>query len=231
MNLAGRNAENKVEFTRSIIAALTGNPYFTTMGATISLLNAAANNLENAIVAIASGGSNNRALLQQRVDELDNLLTQTGNQVENVANSTAGTDPETIITSAGLSYRQRGSHAATALPDVPLNFAAVSSSIEGVVTLNWKRVKGARVYVIEQCDDVSALKEEASRVVGVPVQLPSPVIPPLASDADWHIVAIVTKSKAMLYNRASGNRLGFRVYCINPAGSSAYSPVVIVKVY
>jgi hypothetical protein len=211
LKLARMSVSNKVEFARAIVAAMTGNLKFPTPTPTLSAISAAATNLENAITAAMDGGKSKTAAMRVKEKLLDDLLTQLGKYVDAIANG-----DESIILSSGMNAE--ADRTAPQIPDAPASLSAEGGSSEGVVELRWRKVKGAKVYIVEQCDDVTALQSRtASSSLSGPVAI-------------WKQTVVVTKTKCRLQGLISGNKYAYRVYAVSAGGNGDYSDVVVVKV-
>ena len=211
LKLAKKSVSNKVEFARAIVAAMTGNLKFPAPSPTLSAISSAATNLENAITAAMDGGKSKTAAMRVKEKLLDDQLTQLGKYVDAIANG-----DESIILSSGMDAE--ADRTAPQIPDAPAHLSAEGGSAEGVVELKWRTVKGAKVYIVEQCDDVTALQ---SRTSSSSLPVPSTI---------WKQVAVVTKTKCSFPGLISGNKYAYRVYAISAGGNGDYSDVVVVKV-
>lgn len=213
LKLDERTAAEKVEFAHTIVIAMTGNANFTTPNPTLAVVSAAANNLDTAISGAADGWKSKTLAKTTKEQALDDLLTQLGAYVENIANG-----DETIIRSAGMDAR--ASKSAPQVPDTPINVSATTSTEEGEILLKWKSVKNARVYVIEVSTDVVT----AGGTIGT-----TGTTIDTRSFITWSQVDIVTKSKYKVIGLTSGVRYAFRIRCVGSAGKSNYSVKVIGK--
>ena len=212
LKLAQRPVANKVEFARAVVAAMTGNPKFPTPSPNLSAVTSAATNLENAITAAMDGGKSKTAAMRAKEKLLDDLLTQLGKYVDAVANG-----DESIILSSGINAS--ADRSAPKTPDAPGKLNVLSGTTEGAVELQWDKVKGARVYVVEQCDDVSALQ---NRTVSSTTPGPSLI---------WKQVIVLTKTGFSVTGLISGNKYAYRVFAISAGGYGAYSDIVIAKAF
>ncbi|HEX7414057.1 MAG TPA: fibronectin type III domain-containing protein [Bacteroidia bacterium] len=204
----------KVEFARGVVIAMTGNTNFTTPSPALSVITSAANSLDNAITAAQD---RSRLHISQRKTAdgvLDNLLAQLALYVENVSNNDANK-----ILSSGMGVKH--SAAASQVPDAPTKLSAVSTTNEGEVELKWHGVPKARVYVIEQSDDVSAVQTQPSTN---PAPLSARVF------IVWTQTDIITKTKLVVKGLVSGSKYAFRVYVVSAGGKSARTALVVVKV-
>jgi len=210
------SVDDKVELARGMVSAMSGNASFLNPNPALTTVLAAATDLENAIIAARDGGKSKTALMHAKAVVLDNIVTRLGLYVEATANG----DASVILSSGANTWHIKS---APQVPAAPTNINAITAKAEGSILLNWDAVKGARVYVIEQLDDAGTI--QASR-------LATPVgdggITQVA--ANWHQVAIITKSKLALNGLVSGNRYAFRIYCVGAGGYGNYSIPVVVKV-
>ena len=216
LKLSTRSADDKVEFARGMVTAMTGNASFTSPSPALATVSSAATDLENAIIAAQDGGKSKTALMHAKEVVLDNILTQLGLYVEATANG-----DDSVILSSGANARH--TKGAPQVPAVPANVNAATGVAEGAISLNWETVKNARVYVVEQLDDASTIQSSRS-IAPVSGGTLTPVV------ANWHQVAIVTKSKISLSNLISGNKYAYRIYCVGAAGNGNYSTPVVIKV-
>jgi fibronectin type III domain protein len=214
LKLDDRTAAEKVEYAKSIVIDMTGNSNFTTPNPSLAAVTTGANNLDSAITAAADGGKSKTLAQNTKETALDNLLTQLGAYVENIANG-----DETIIRSAGMDARVGKS--APQIPDAPINVSATTGTEEGEIELKWKGVKNARVYTVEISNDVSATAPTTGTTTTTPVDTRSFIT--------WTLVDMVTKTKFMVTGLTSGTRYAFRIRCVGCAGKSNYSVKVIGK--
>jgi len=217
LKLGKLSADDKVEFARGMVTAMTGNANFANPSPALATVAQAATDLENAIVAAQDGGKSKTAAMRVKEVVLQNILTQLGLYVEATANG-----DDSILLSSGANAKHISG--APQVPAAPMHVNGTNGQAEGSALLDWDAVKNARVYVVEQLDDVSTI--QANRSIG-PVAIGGVVAPVVAN---WHQVAIITKSKLLLTGLVSGNKYAFRIYCVGAAGNSNYSTTVVVKV-
>lgn len=216
LGLKSYSASEKVELARSIVTAMTGNVNFTAPNPALNVVASAATDLDNALQAAQDNGKTQKALARAAETTLDNLLTQLALYVEITANN-----DDAKVLSAGISVK----HSSTTpqLPAAPLGVTASNTTNEGEITISWKRVKNAHAYVIELSDDVAATTTSAN----------TPVISAAAAARvfiSWSFADVVTKSRCIISNLASGTKYAFRVYAVGSAGKGNRSAAVVVKV-
>ncbi len=207
-------AAAKVEYAKAVVQAMTGNANFPNPSPTLSVITQAANALDAAISLAQDRSTLHISQRNTAQQTLDNLLTQLALYVENAANNDANK-----ILSAGMSVKHGASN--PQIPGVPTNLAAANTTNEGEVELKWHAVSKARVYVIEESNDVSAVQSQ-------PVSNPSP----LSAKAFivWTQTDITTKTKLLVKGLVSGSKYAFRVYAVSAGGKSSKSAPVVVKV-
>jgi hypothetical protein len=221
LKLSERTVDNKVEFGKSIVVSMTSNTNFPTPTPALPSVTTAINALDAAKVAAIGGGKSKTALMHQCEDTLDSILLQLANYVESVANAkaAAGGDAKALITSAGMDYKKQSS--STAVPDAPINIKAETTKSEGEILINWDKVMGAHVYVIEMSTDSSVV---GSRAIGPPAGgIVTPTI------VTFTLVKILSQRKFTLTGLDSGTKYALRVYAVGTHGYSPYSNVVVAK--
>lgn len=144
---------DKVQFTRQVVTAMTGNANFTTPVPVLLAVTASANATETAfnVAKSARDTAITKTGLQNDAEKaLDLLLTQLGNYVESTSKGDA-----TIIKSAGMSVRDKSTPIGE-LP-APTDIGATAGDKEGEIDLSWNSVKGAKSYVIQMSVDTPTL--------------------------------------------------------------------------
>lgn len=212
LKLAKRSVSDKVEYARSIVAAMTGNLKFPTPSPSLSAVSSAATNLENAIAAAMDGGRSKTAAMHAKEKLLDDLLTQLAHYVDSISNG-----DESIILSSGIN--SSADRIAPQLPEAPVNLSSAIGKDEGIIDLKWGKVKGARIYVVEQCDNVADLQ---NRAVGSTTP---------ALNVMWKQIGLITKTKLTITGLTSGLKYAFRVYAIGTGGNGGYSDVLVAKAF
>ncbi len=183
----------KIQKSRQIVAALTGNANFSAVPApNLSALTAATNALETA--ANDAAAADNAAVAKHttqntRERELDGLLTQMGNLIENLSGGDAAK-----IQSAGMDVRA----AAAPLGDLGRiqNLQASVGDNDGEVDLDWDNLRGASAYQIEMAS---------------------------SGDGPWQLIQTAVKSKASVPNLTSGTKYWFHVAAVGASGTGPWS--------
>ena len=125
---------------------------------------------------------------------LDALLTQLGNYVGTIANG-----DKDVIRSAGMSVRSEPTKpVALAAPVIK---AARVGGQSGAVDLEWMRLDGAKVYVIEHTPDVTG-------------------------QTNWTNGADFTRQRGVVAGLTPGGRYLFRVAGVNALGKGPWSQTV-----
>lgn len=201
LNLRSLSIPEKTARAQQIVAALTGNPNFTSPHPPLAQVTTAINELEaasNAAQAARQEAKARTAAQNTKEEVLDQILTQLVAHVESVA----GNDEE-LIMSAGLDVRAPPAQARNAsMHSVSLSLTATAGDHDGEIDLSWDTVRGARSYVIERSPD-----------------------PP--SESTWTHSGISTRSRATVEGLNSGTRYWFRVAAVTTSGQSAWSNPVV----
>ncbi|MET0650496.1 MAG: fibronectin type III domain-containing protein [Pyrinomonadaceae bacterium] len=195
LNLRNLSIPEKIARAQQIVAALTGNPNFTSPHPPLAQVTAAIGELEtaaNAAHAARQEAKVRTAAQNTKEEALDRILMQLVSHVESVA----GSDQE-VIMSAGLDVRSTSAPASSS-PSAPPSLTATAGDHDGEIDLSWDTVRGARSYVIERSPD-----------------------PP--TDNSWAHAAVSTRSSATIQGLTSGTRYWFRVAALTTNGQSAWS--------
>jgi fibronectin type III domain protein len=150
LNLDKLSVPEKIAKAHQIVAALTGNADFPTPSPPLATITSAANELKTAdddVLAARQSGKEKTVIRNQKVDVIDQLLTQCAGYVESVA----GTN-ERLILSAGFDVRALKVNT-TEAPTQPQDLAASAGDHDGEIDLSWDTVAGAKSYVIEKSPD------------------------------------------------------------------------------
>lgn len=183
----------KIQFTRQIVLDMTNNPNFAAPSPDLTTLSDAAAALEAAYNAALQARANAKAqtsVMGQKSAVLDSLLMQEASYVQN----SSGGD-KAKIESAGFDVRDTPTPIGQ-LPAPAEPKAAVSQNA-GMILLSWKRVHGAKSYLIERAVDANQL--------------------------EWAAATASTKTKAVVNTMTSGLRYWFRVAGVGSAGQGAWS--------
>jgi len=183
----------KIQYTRQIVLDMTNNPNFAAPSPDLDILSDAATSLESAYNAALQARANAKmqtSVMGQKSAVLDLLLMQEASYVQ----STSGGD-KAKIESAGFDVRDTPTPIGQ-LP-APAEPKAVPSQNPGMIQLSWKKVRGAKSYLIERALDNQPL--------------------------EWAAASTSTKTKAMVNTMTSGLRYWFRVAAIGSAGQGTWS--------
>jgi hypothetical protein len=183
----------KIQYTRQIVLDMTNNPNFAAPSPDLDSLSDAATALESAYNAALQARANAKmqtSVMGQKSAVLDLLLMQEASYVQ----STSGGD-KAKIESAGFDVRDTPTPIGQ-LP-APAEPKAVPSQNPGMIQLSWKKVRGAKSYLIERALDNQRL--------------------------EWAAASTSTKTKAMVNTMTSGLRYWFRVAAIGSAGQGTWS--------
>lgn len=186
----------KIQFTRQIIMDMSNNPNFAAPSPDLTTLSHAAAALEmayNAALQARANAKTQTSIMGQKSATLDLLLMQEASYVQN----SSGGD-KAKIESAGFDVRDTPTPIGQLPP--PAEPKAVPSQNAGTILLNWKKVRGAKSYLIERAVDSNQL--------------------------EWGAAATSTKSKAIVNTMTSGLRYWFRVAAVGSAGQGAWSEPV-----
>ncbi len=204
LNLDRLSVPEKIEKSRSIVTKMTGNENFPDPPGTdpaLADVTTATDEFEAAHVAAQTGGKTETATQHEKETVVDNLLTQLGHHVEDVANN----NPETaksIVLSAGMDVK-KDSEPVGELP-APEDMKAEFGDEEGKIELDSDNVKGASAYVW----NVSA----------------DPIAP-----GSWEMMgdfeSLSTASKFTWEDLTPGDKFHFRVAAVGAEGRGAWSDV------
>ena len=194
LNLQRLTIPEKTARAQQIIAAMTGNPNFTSPQPPLAQVTTAQTDLDAAYLAAQAArqdAKNKTSIQNQKEEALDGVLGQLANYVESIS----GGD-EAKITSAGMDVRA----AQTATGDLPApeSLSASAGDRDGEIDLSWDKVNRARSYVVERSPD-----------------------PP--APGTWQHAAVSTKSQATIAGLTSGTKYWFRVAAVGPNGQSPWS--------
>jgi hypothetical protein len=184
----------KIQFTRQIVLDMSNNPNFAAPSPGLNALSDAAAALESAYNAAQQARANAKtqtSIMGQKSVALDMLLMQEASYVQ----SSSGGD-KAKIESAGFDVRDTPTPIGQLPP--PAEPKAVPSQNPGTIHLTWKKVRGAKSYLVERAVDSNQ---------------------PL----EWAAAAMSTKTKAIVNTMVSGMRFWFRVAAIGSAGQGAWS--------
>jgi hypothetical protein len=184
----------KIQFTRQIVLDMSNNPNFAAPSPSLNALSQAAASLESAYNAALQARANAKtqtSIMGQKSTALDLLLMQEASYVQ----SSAGGD-KAKIESAGFDVRDTPTPIGQLPP--PAEPKAVPSQHPGAINLSWKKVRGAKSYLVERALDANQ---------------------PL----EWAVATMSTKTKAIVNTMTSGLRYWFRIAAVGSAGAGAWS--------
>lgn len=193
-NTAKLSNEGVVTKATSIVQSMTGNTAFATPNPPLSditdLSDKLALKLANQKTALKDYQTKTNEVQVARED-LEYALERERSYVEITSDG-----DKTKILSSGFDVKQDATPVGI-LP-APINVLLKQGGSDGELIATWKRVKGARSYVVEQSFEVG-------------------------DSTNWSIIAVVTKAKCFLSGMESGTRCWIRVAAINAAGQGSYS--------
>lgn len=162
VGLDGLTATEKTAKALFIHTRMTGNANFTTPVPTLATLDAARQDLEDAVAAALDGGKAAVFAKNEAEKALDEIITQLAGYVMSVAG-----DDEVKILSSGFELRRAASPIGV-LP-APRNMSADLTDFPGQVKLDWDGVKGAALYQVFQ-NDTDPDDALAWKVIGMTTQ-------------------------------------------------------------
>ena len=186
----------KIQYTRRIATAITGNPNFPTPNPAPAALNTAADALEtnyNDAQAARLASKSKTALQDEQSAMVDLLVAQLASYVDNTSSGNAEK-----IESAGFATRATPSPVGE-LP-APTDVQVLPSEHSGSAEVSWSPLRGAKAYIIERT--------------------------PESASPNWGVIGTSTRSKASLNSMVSGTKYWFRVAAVGAAGQSAWSDPV-----
>lgn len=124
---------------KQIVAALTGNAFFTTPTPTLAVITAAADALGTAINKAQDKSRSSLSAVRDKKRELTDLLRTLGEYV----NTTAAGDETKLLTSGFDLYKTPEKHRD---PEPVSKLEAIYTNQEGRINLVWERSKKARYY-------------------------------------------------------------------------------------
>lgn len=105
LGLSGLPIPKKIEFARSVIISMTGNPNFVTPNPTLAVIGTNATALETAYVNAANGAIGLKAVMHAKEQALEISLGLLASYVEGIANANP-TLGDAIILSSGMKERK-----------------------------------------------------------------------------------------------------------------------------
>jgi hypothetical protein len=192
IGLSGLNPTKVVLKALHIVGKLNGNAFFPTPDPSLITVSAATDTLADAVEAAQTRDSEKIAMRNVRFAELKELLKQLGSYVEDESKGS-----EEKIISSGFEVAQRGGTSGP-LP-APINELAKAGMAISTIDLSWKRVKGARVYLVE-------------------INTTDPM-----NEANWQVINYTTKTHFTVTGLTTGQICFFRTKAIGVAGIGAAS--------
>jgi hypothetical protein len=145
----------------------------------------------NAAQQARANAKTQTSIMGQKSATLDLLLMQEASYVQ----SSSGGD-KAKIESAGFDVRDTPTPIGQLPP--PSEPKAAPSQHPGAINLSWKKVRGAKSYLIERALDSNQPRE-------------------------WAVATMSTKTKAVVNTMTSGLRYWFRIAAVGSAGPGAWS--------
>ena len=145
--LSRKNVPAKIQLGREVALSMTGNPNFAAPNPPLVDLTAATDALETAYnnFQSAGGGTALSAIVREKEDEFDVVITNMGRYVDITANGS-----ETIIRSAGMDVKKEREPAQVPAAATDLNGSP--GALPQTVDLKWKRPKFGLVALIYMSD-------------------------------------------------------------------------------
>lgn len=194
--LDGLTIPAKIQYARRLGAAINSNPYFPAPSPSPVQIITKADELEagfNEALAARLASKTKTGLLDDQSAGLDLLISQLASYVDNASAGDAAK-----IESAGFAIR------ATPRPfgelAAPTDLQVSPSQYPGSADMRWKKVTGAKAYLVERAADGPAL--------------------------NWQLIGTSTKGEAAFNSMVSGTKYWFRVAAVGTAGQSPWSDAV-----
>lgn len=187
----------KIDFARSIVTLMTGNPDYLTPDPPLTDLTNAADETDTAnqeVLQARAVSKQKTAILHEKDEALNNLIRKMANYVVNKSDGN-----EAKIEGAGFQVKA-GTGPVGELPP-PEDFSITYGDEAGELDLHWDGVDGASGYTVQ--------KNETDPV----------------NESAWTDIDNPTKSKYTIKGLTSGNRYWFRVLALGSAGRGAPSGV------
>jgi hypothetical protein len=194
----GMPVPDKVQFVRQVVIDMNAAAgTFVTPVPALTAITTAATALEtayNAALTARQVAKSKTATMVEVEKALDLLVSQLANYVEN----TSGGD-QAKIESSGFGVRRVPAPPIGPLP-APTDMSVAPNEHAGTMDMDWRKVNGAKSYVIE-------------RAVDAPVLV-------------WTPALTTTKSKAVVNTMTSGSKYWFRVAAVGAAGQGPWSDAI-----
>jgi hypothetical protein len=194
LNLRNLSVPDKIGKGRQILAAMTNNTSFANPHPPLPDIAASLTTLEETYKshqAVKADVKTKASAQDDAERQVDRALSQLAAYVESIAG-----DDETLIISAGMEMKAFRSAPSMLTP--PTALSAGTGSHDGEIELSWKKVEGARSYIIQFSAD-----------------------PPTSES--WTHGEIATTSSKTIRNLTSGRKYWFRVAAVGSLGQSGWS--------
>jgi hypothetical protein len=198
LKLRDKSTQEKVLLARLIVSQISQNGSFVSPNPALADVTAAALELESASAAYQMARKSlalSKSLVAKSEAALNVLLTQLGSYVECESKGDAS-----VILDAGLNVKKDKSP--LSLPHKIAAVKIVPSDVSGQITLSWKRIDGARSYVVQRAVDSGTQPE-------------------------WQHAQVSIKSKAVVMGLVPGTSYQFRVAAVNSAGNGGWSNPIV----
>ncbi len=199
LGLEGLTPMEVVERGRAHVAAMTGNPDYTTPTPTLIVITNACDKLEAAEIAVTTnGGKQDYILRNQRLQELKDLLKELGGYVQAASEG----DPVKI---AGAAFATRKLPEPSGVPPAPGNLRVRITTMPGELNLRWDGVEDKRIYQV-QINDGDPLVE-----------------------ANWAPLLMLSKNFHTAVGLISHKAYSFRVCAVGADGIGPWSDIGTCK--
>jgi len=193
----GMPVPEKIQYARQIVTDMTGNPSFTTPSPALATVGTSATTLETSYNGAESARQVSKAktaLMEEMDLALDAVLSSLANYVQNAS----GGDPAKIA-SSGFGVRDIPASPIGELP-APTDFVVMENGGAGSVKFRWKKVRGAKSFILETAVDAPVLSFNSP--VGT------------------------SKCRADKTGLVSGTKYWFRVCAVGAAGQGPWSALI-----
>lgn len=194
MDYNGKPVPEKITKGRLFTSKLTGNADFPIPNPSLAELVADTNVLESAYNAAQDGGKSSRQALKEAEDKLDSQVSILGAYIQS-----ASLGNENKILSTGALVRKEGTPIGE-LP-APTDVLAKTGDMEGTVEVKWKKVTGAKSYLLQIATDLAI--------------------------ANWAYLGACTATKFTATGLPTGKKHMYRVAALGAAGVGPWSDPAI----
>lgn len=198
IGLTGLKPESLVTKATNIVEKMTDNPNFVTPTPTLAEVSQAADDLLTAINAASNG--DRFAILERNTKEgiMKQMIRDLAAYVSGV-----GSGDGDIIASSGFELQRLPEPSGPVTQ--PVDFVAMRDVHPGSVKLNWRAVRGARVYIVEVT-----------------------TTDPANDNPNWIQALMTSKSRAVIDNLNIGTYYWYRVKAVGSSNMSIWSDVSLV---